>query len=281
MFPETQAMAAKSPPITKARIEQVLRERLPVDLCEQERFDDWYEPLKDAVAFAVTRVHTEVVAALEAERLVVLGHERLKRDVWQIFPKDHGALTKSASSIRSKIGRELCERIDSERALDGRLSEDQLGRLVLGFPDLGRFRVICDFPPDVARAQKALVPNAKKGLLACYPLKGGRIKDYVFDLELRRPTSGHRAKQFAVRVDEAGEPAVWIEIQLMTPLQHAWDQRNHLLYEWMREGGELTGELRVNDLAVAETMHLADQQAARNWEMFVKERKRALARRTP
>ena len=104
------------------------------------------------------------------------------------------------------------------------------------------------------------------------------IKDYVFNLDLRHPARGHRARQFAAAV-ESGSRQIFIEIQLMTLTQHAWDKRNHPMYEWTREGGTLSARLRINDVALAETLHLVDEQASANWKKFLEERRRALARR--
>ena len=59
----------------------------------------------------------------------------------------------------------------------------------------------------------------------------------------------------------------------MTLLQHAWDRRNHPFYECIREGEIIETELIVNDFACAETLHLVDQQADRNWELFLKVKK--------
>jgi hypothetical protein len=56
----------------------------------------------------------------------------------------------------------------------------------------------------------------------------------------------------------------------MTLLQAAWDQRNHPMYDLLREGNDLSDRLIINDVALAETLHLVDQQANRNWVTFIR-----------
>lgn len=254
------------------RIEQILSERLPEEIAAFRDFERWFEPLKLRVEVAVWRVHADVTAALEAARQRVLKREGGLRDVWFVTGTDGKSLMKSVGSVRSKLGRELCELDEEERLPAGRLSLDQIEKLVLSFRDLGRFRVVCDLSLDVEEAMEVLLPQPEEDLLGRYP-RCGPIKDFTYDLELRRPARGHRARQFTVEVEEDGD-SVRVEIQLMTLLQNAWDRRNHPLYEWDREGGSLPARLLVNDVALAETLHLVDEQAARNWQEFLEIRKK-------
>ncbi len=92
------------------------------------------------------------------------------------------------------------------------------------------------------------------------------MKDFVRDVNRRAPLLGHRAVQFTVLRED-----VRTEIQIMTSLQHAWDRRNHCFYEWLREGngGEATLDLRIDDHAVAEALHVADQMADHNFASFL------------
>ena len=76
-----------------------------------------------------------------------------------------------------------------------------------------------------------------------------------------------------------GDRTIHIEVQLMTLLQHAWDRRNHPMYEWTREGGELSARLLINDVALAETLHLVDEQASTNWKLFLSQKGRAPSRK--
>ncbi|MBL8683140.1 MAG: hypothetical protein JNK05_28490 [Myxococcales bacterium] len=66
-----------------------------------------------------------------------------------------------------------------------------------------------------------------------------------------------------------------IEIQLMTVLQHAWDQRNHPLYEMLRAGGAVSQHAQLSDLAMSETLYLLDCEADRVWQSVLDDRKKA------
>jgi len=256
-------------PGTPKSIQQILSERLPEEIGTARDFERWFEPLKNRVLLAVQRVHDDVGAALDAAREKIHEREGCARDVWFLTGTDGESLMKSVASVRSKLGRELLER--EATLLAGRMSLDQIEKLLLSFRDLGRFRVVCDLSLDVKEARKVLFPRSEKTLLDRYPLFG-EIKDFSYDLELRKLVRGHRAQQFTLEVDEDGG-SVRVEIQLMTLLQNAWDHRNHPLYEWDREGGSLPPSLRVNDVALAETLHLVDEQASRNWLEFLEIRK--------
>jgi hypothetical protein len=55
----------------------------------------------------------------------------------------------------------------------------------------------------------------------------------------------------------------------MTRLQEFWDQRNHPVYEWSREGRALPPDFTLTDVALAEALYLIDDQASRNWRTFL------------
>ena len=129
-----------------------------------------------------------------------------------------------------------------------------------------------DHKAGVSHAQAIFAAKQEK-LAGRYPVVAA-MKDYVEDLSKRTPASGHRAKQFAVAVRTGhGAETVRVEIQLMTTVQHAWDQRNHPIYEWSREGDKLPDHLVIRDVALAETLYLVDQQAAHNWQDILEWRK--------
>ncbi len=249
------------------RIQKILTERLPEEIQADRDFNRWFGPLSRRVEVAAVRVIGDVRKALDVARERIFEREGGIRQVWFVTGTEDSL--KSAASVRSKLGRELCEQEDAEPLSEGRMSLDQVEKLLFAFPDLGRFRVICDLSLDVKEAIEVLQLKDRL-LLGRYPIR--EYKDFVHDRDLRRRLRGHRAQQLTVEVEEDGRPHR-VEIQLMTLLQHAWDRRNHPLYEWEREGGSLPVELWVNDLALAETLHLVDEQAARNWEEFLKIRR--------
>ena len=248
-------------------VQELLARLLPLELLSEEGFARWFLPWRERVMVVVTEVHALVVTRLEEERRRILSEEDVTRAVWGVTGTDGRSLLKSSASARSKIGRELQRRKETGQIPPGRMSLEQIELLLLSFPDLGRFRIVCDFSSDVDRARKVLLPGKTPILLERYPVTA--IKDYVYDLGLRHPARGHRAYQFAARVP-AGGRSFLVEIQLMTLLQEAWDRRNHGFYEWTRDGGSAPAQLTLRDVALAEALHLMDLQATQNWKAFLK-----------
>lgn len=244
----------------------LLDRMLPESIRSEEGFSRWFEPWRRRITVAVTEVHGAVNTRLDEERRRVYGQEGVFRPVWQVTGTDGTSLLKSTGSVRSKLGREIRSRSQKKALVEARLSLEQIEKLLLDFPDLGRFRVLCDYTSDVERARKVLMTRKPPALLGRYPV-ADRVKDYVRDLSLRHPARGHRAVQFAVKVPPQ---SLLVEIQLMTLLQNAWDCRNHPLYEWSREGGLLPANLTLLDVAGAESLYLVDHQATLNFRAFLR-----------
>jgi hypothetical protein len=253
-------------------LDELFGRYLPEEIRSSEAFERWFEPWRQRVMVAVMEVHEAVTARLDEEKLLVRAEEGIPRSVWQVTGTDGRSLLKSATSARSKVGRELRRLLQQSRLSDERMSLDQVEQLLLSFPDLGRFRVVCDFSCDAQRAKRCLLARNPPALLGRYPI-AGRVKDYVYDLSLRHPARGHRAFQFAARIPAGGQELL-VEIQIMTLLQAAWDCRNHPIYEWSREGGELPVSLALLDVTLAESLYLIDHQATQNWKAFLRMRKR-------
>jgi len=98
---------------------------------------------------------------------------------------------------------------------------------LLAFSDLARCRIICTLNQDVQDLLDILLEGDR--FMQDYELRG-KVKDYVFEPRRRAALLGHRARQFSVQVQ--GDTGLFgFEVQLMTSLQHAWDRRNHPLYE--------------------------------------------------
>lgn len=251
------------------RVERILEELLPEKIVPIREFKKWFAPLKRRVRTLALKLHEEVGNALAIAKEDVLRREGLGRDVWFVTGSDGVSLMKSASSVRSRLGRKLCKLKDKSDRPMKRLSLDEVEEIVLSFSDLGRFRVVCDLSLDVKETLGVLLPEPGADLLGRYPVI--EIKDYTYDLSLREPAKGHRAWHLKVEMAGTDAQKVLVEIQLMTLLQNVWDRRNHPIYEWHRdrEGDSLPDRLRINDVALAETLHLVDEQASRNWKEFL------------
>ncbi len=275
-------------------IEQTIRNYFPVELIDSESFEDWCRPLRDNANSGALNLFYELEIRLEEVKKECLAADGIHRDYVEIFGGAN-ALIKSISSIRSKLARDLydeshklttiekwpapcriCKYLyDESQKLTTieRQTIEQLTQRVYRFSDLGRVRIIADFPSDVAYLQKRLI--IRRRFLGSYPCPKG-VKDFIFDPKLRDGLKGHRARQFSVRVALDGTTTFGFEVQLMTRLQHAWDRRNHPLYEWQRENIDWQKlpkavQLAVDDFACAETLHLVDRQAEHNWQYFRKE----------
>jgi ppGpp synthetase/RelA/SpoT-type nucleotidyltranferase len=251
------------------RIEDVLSASLPDELRTKAGFRDWYFPLFAEVQVAAVELYGYVAKWLDQEKERIQTRECTNRDVWSLFPDDAGRLTKSLESLRTKLGRDLLDKPPGRC-----LTPDEVEDRIRAMPDLARFRIVCDFASDAEELLARLLVKSEQGARFGEYTVRGPLKDYIYDLSLRCPTRGHRARQLAVEVptSEAGK-AILVEIQIMTLLQHAWDRRNHPFYEWTRTGHELPPELTINDVALAETLHMVDRQAAENWQQFLSIRK--------
>lgn len=254
-----------------AKIDDVMNRFMPAGLATTEALEACLAPMLLDLPGRAEELLDAVKAALDAERNRIIEDEGGARPVWDYF-RGGEQVAKSVASIRSKLGRDILKAVIRGGLPTRPLTEDEVVERVLSFPDLGRFRVICDFSADADRAVRVLLGEEHRVLLERFPLRGV-FKDYVFDLSKRDPAKGHRARQFSVMV-RGRRHQYGVEIQVMTLLQHAWDRRNHPVYEWSREGGELPDDFVLRDVATAETLFLVDEQASRNWASFVETRRR-------
>lgn len=251
-------------------MEQAIRNLFPDELIGIESFEDWCSQLRMEAFPGAANLMRLLEKQLEQDLRICAEQDETKRDFWELFGRTDDRLIKSVNSIRSKLSRDL-----QTDKVTSRMTADELRRRVLEFGDLGRIRIVADLLSDVAFLRKSLFEGGK--LLGSYPCPKG-IKDFVFDPNHRDGLKGHRALQFSVRAPCGDDETFGFEVQLMTRLQHAWDRRNHPLYEWQREKHDWKDNpaavrLAVNDFACAETLHLVDQQADRNWRAFLAEKK--------
>ncbi|MCE5265518.1 MAG: hypothetical protein LLG97_18560 [Deltaproteobacteria bacterium] len=253
-------------------IEQVIRAYFPDELADPEAFADWCEPLRQKANPEAANLLSKLETSLDSIKSDCQDADRSGRDFWELFG---GAerLVKSAASIRSKLARDLHAEQSDGKSDATKQTVEQLADRVYGFSDLGRIRIVADFPSDVSCLQKKLFEEKK--FLGVYLCPNG-IKDFVFDPKLRNGLKGHRARQFSARVRIDSSTGFGFEVQLMTRLQHAWDRRNHPLYEWQREHPDWQKipnavQLAVDDFACAEALHLVDRQADMNWQRLKEE----------
>jgi ppGpp synthetase/RelA/SpoT-type nucleotidyltranferase len=241
-------------------INEIIKQIFPRDLPDYNAFEDWCETIRERVRAA--DIVSELSKKLDDEETSCTKNEKSPRDFWNLFGDENPL--KSVSSICSKLARDFFE-----KKQPARVTKEELEKRICKLSDLGRVRIVCTFNRDAVYLRKALFTNDK--FLDKYECPKG-IKDFIFDTDIRDGLKGHRARQFSVTIPIEHNTAFGFEVQIMTLLQHVWDRRNHPIYEWLRERKDLSTELKVNDFACAETLHLVDQQADRNWTTFLKEK---------
>lgn len=245
-------------------IESVIQRLFPEHLRDSLAFDEWSSPIREDVSPGAADLVTLLERRLDSTKAKYRKDSGLSRDCWELFGGEGGRTIKSSASIRSKLARDLRNATITAPAE----TENSLRKKILEFGDLGRVRIVADFPSDITSLRENLFKDGK--FLDRYECPKP-IKDFVFDPSMRDGLKGHRAHQFSVRVPIDHVETFGFEVQLMTRLQHAWDRRNHPLYEWQREypewiDNQAAVELAVNDFACAEAMHLVDRQADENWQ---------------
>lgn len=247
-------------------IETVIQQLFPEHLITLDAFDDWFSSIRIDLDPAAADLITLLDQKLDEEANKSRETTPISRDFWERFGGEGHKLIKSAKSVRSKLARDLLREKKTSR-----LTEEQIHQQIYNFSDLGRVRIVADFTSDIKYLKKNLF--SEKKFLGQYKCPKG-IKDFIFDPSMRNGLKGHRALQFSVRLP-INSNFFGFEIQLMTRLQHAWDRRNHPLYEWQRENltwqkNASAIELSVNDFSCAEALHLVDQQADQNWQKLKK-----------
>ncbi len=248
-------------------IESVIKRLFPKHLCSRAAFEDWSDSIRQDVLPSAADLVARLKRQLALTKVECRTASGFFRDCWELFGGELENTIKSSASIRSKLARDLMD----EKITASPETEASLRTKILKFSDLGRVRIVADFPSDIATLLAKLLKGDQ--FLEQYACPKG-IKDFVFDPSRRDGLKGHRAHQFSVRVpidDVDNAETFGFEVQMMTRLQHAWDRRNHPLYEWQRERPDWTQnqeavELAINDLACAEALHLVDRQADQNWQ---------------
>jgi ppGpp synthetase/RelA/SpoT-type nucleotidyltranferase len=261
MIPTRKVMAGME------NLEVIISEQFPVELTGNSKFEEFHDRLLDDIRGPAITVVERLENLLENMEREIKAEEKVSRDHWWLFGDRQPV--KPATSARFKLARDIRDFKGEVQAGRPRFTLHEIRERLLAFSDLARCRILSSFNQDVKYLLNRVVRDNR--FMNTYPLHG-EIKDFVFKPERREILRGHRARQFTFWVGD-GETRFLFELQIMTSLQHAWDRRNHPLYEWMRSGKDLPDEIRVNDFACSETLHLVDQQAEQNWKDFLIARK--------
>lgn len=178
-----------------------------------------------------------------AERIKSRGY----RFVAKIEKPPGSRLTKSPQRIVDKI-------IESHKN-EGSTKYDPENFLTT-MSDVVRFRIKCNYLDDVQYFKEKIDELFKNDY---EKIAIEDAKDYISTPYPDRRV-GHRAIQYTFRYSDDENPFLF-EVQIMTPLQHAWDKKDHhLIYEYVREGrgNEIPVHLKNRVAAMSELLYVAD-----------------------
>ena len=162
---------------------------------------------------------------------------------------------KTWESIAEKIRRSQ----QSEESQDKRLT---FNNFHLRMTDLVRLRIVCTFLPDVHFVDRVVRKAIRKTPRLSQEC---RIKHREDTINVRpgKRKSGHRSVK--IITESKRYPNTLLEIQIMTQLQEAWDNKDHyLIYEAHRaqlkeDESNFPGFEDAKMFAMAELLYVADQ----------------------
>ena len=160
---------------------------------------------------------------------------------------------KTPASIVDRLYRSYKERSANDGPDSGHYD---LANFVTKMTDLARFRIVCNFLSDVMKVSEKI--------------KNSENLNSFFDIKQKssinqRPKdrkSGERSIKFTMEYKKM--PGLFLEIQVMTQLEEAWDKKDHfLVYEKHRQAPDKDGEyfpdfLDAKMLAMSELLYVAD-----------------------
>jgi ppGpp synthetase/RelA/SpoT-type nucleotidyltranferase len=163
---------------------------------------------------------------------------------------------KTPASIIEKI---LRSRTEAEKKKDkGKLNKDvvySLDNFVDEMTDLARFRIVCNFLEDVFEVSESIRNSTSITKF---------FNESKFDdtINLHKRTKGERSLKLILK--HKSQPHIYLEIQIMTQLQEAWDKKDHyLVYEKKRSSQKSDDDnfptyLDAKMSAMAELLYIAD-----------------------
>jgi len=160
---------------------------------------------------------------------------------------------KNPASIIDKI-----RRSQAEKSKPGEPEPDRcdLNNFTTKMTDLARFRIVCNFLSDVDKVSKA-IRNTEE-LTNAFNIK----EESTIYLRPKNRKSGERSNKFVFELKD--QPGLFLEIQVMTQLQEAWDKKDHfLVYEQRRKFPDKDEEIFPDFLdakmfSTAELLFVAD-----------------------
>jgi len=166
---------------------------------------------------------------------------------------DESEKQKSPASIIDKI-----RRSQTQNAKRGEPEPDRydLNNFARKITDLARFRIVCNFLSDVEKVAEVISNSTELSKTFNIRRKSSII------LRPKNRDSGERSIKFTLELKS--QPGLFLEIQVMTQLQEAWDKKDHfLVYEQRRKFPDKDEEIFPDFLdakmfSTAELLFVAD-----------------------
>jgi ppGpp synthetase/RelA/SpoT-type nucleotidyltranferase len=161
---------------------------------------------------------------------------------------------KNPESIIDKIRRSQAKQIKAGESESAGYNLDNFSKKMT---DLARFRVVCNFLSDVESVAQAI--ESAEELKRAFNIE----KKSTLRLRHVERKSGDRSVKLILQYKR--QPDLFLEIQVMTQLQEAWDKKDHfLVYEPRRSMPDKDEEnfpdyLDAKMFAMAELLDVADQ----------------------
>jgi ppGpp synthetase/RelA/SpoT-type nucleotidyltranferase len=166
---------------------------------------------------------------------------------------DESNRQKSPASIIDKIRR---SQIQKAKPGEPEPERYDLSNFTTKITDLARFRIVCNFLSDVNKVVEA-IRNSDE-LANAFNIK----EESTIFLRPKDRKSGERSAKFVLELKN--QPGLFLEIQVMTQLQEAWDKKDHfLVYQQRRKFPDKDEEIFPDFLdakmfSTAELLFVAD-----------------------
>ncbi|MEW6618967.1 MAG: hypothetical protein AB1422_06410 [bacterium] len=172
---------------------------------------------------------------------------------------------KSSSSIVEKINKTIKKK-PSASNLKGFIED-----CILKLDDIARCRILCNYNSDMEKIDEKL-KNKSDFDPVPFEYCEDKRKDKRIEAGLSFEKGAHRAihEYFKMKRDEK---VYYLEVQIMTSLQEAWDIKQHIIYEEIRKNVNHPEIKSIQDRfhALSGLLMIADEFADKTWKKYIKE----------
>jgi len=228
------------------RDKRFIEENLSAPYNTPDRFEEFIRPK--------VQIHDVLCTATKASVKKLIEPLLQEHDHRFFCRIDDSHQQKSPSSIIEKL-----RRSQEKKAGPGEPEPEHydLTNFTQKMTDLARFRVVCNFISDAEKVARAIVKS--KELTGVFKIK----RESSITLRPKNRKSGDRSIKLIL--EHKSRSGLFLEIQVMTQLEEAWDKKDHfLVYEKPRKEPERDEEnfpdfLDAKMFAMSELLYVADQ----------------------